>query len=103
MTPPPATGFGLRIRHGSARLADLRSKIASIIATSREELLALGLRNPLLTYHSSRARGVEVDELPVEVFRILVCERRAMSFEAGGLSALGLQVARLGPHAAGKV
>lgn len=43
----------------------------------------LGLRNPLLNYRPSRARGVEVvDEIPVEVFRILVRERKSMSFAA---------------------
>ena len=64
-------------------MANSQSKISSAIETSREELLDLGLRNPLLNYRSSRARGVEVvDELPAEVFRILVREGRPMSFEA---------------------
>jgi hypothetical protein len=44
----------------------------------------LGLRNPLLNYRPSKARGVEVvDELPAEVFRLLVGERKAMTFKAG--------------------
>jgi hypothetical protein len=35
----------------------------------------------LLNYRPSRARGVEVvDELPTEVFRILVRERKSMTF-----------------------
>jgi hypothetical protein len=60
-----------------------QARIASVIETSREELLDLGLRNPLLNYRPSRARGVEVvDELPAEVFRVLVRERKAMSFKA---------------------
>src|SRR5215208_2133201 len=64
-------------------MANSQTRIASVIETSREELLDLGLRNPLLNYRPSRARGVEVvDELPVEVFRILVRERKAMSFKA---------------------
>src|SRR5215203_4072016 len=64
-------------------MANSQTRIASVIETSREELLDLGLRNPLLNYRPSRARGVEVvDELPVEVFRILVRESRPMSFVA---------------------
>ncbi len=64
-------------------MTNSRTNISSVIEDSREELLDLGLRNPLLNYRSSRARGVEVvDELPVEVFRILVLERRPMSFKA---------------------
>jgi hypothetical protein len=60
-----------------------QTRIASVIETSREELLDLGMRNPLLNYRPSRARGVEVvDELPAEIFRILVRERKAMSFKA---------------------
>ena len=42
------------------------------------------MRNPLLNYRPSKARGVEVvDELPTEIFRILVDERKAMTFKAG--------------------
>ena len=64
-------------------MTDSRTRVTTAIEVSREELLDLGLRNPLLNYRSSRARGVEVvDELPVEVFRILVRERRPMSFKA---------------------
>jgi Protein of unknown function (DUF4011) len=44
-------------------------------------LLDLGLRNSLLNYRPSRARGVElIDELLTEVFRILVRERKSMTF-----------------------
>ena len=51
------------------------------LETSRKELLDLGLRNPLLNYRLLRARGVEiVDELSEEVFRILVRDKKAMSF-----------------------
>ena len=64
-------------------MTNSQARIASVIETSREELLDLGLRNPLLNYRPSRARGVEVvDELPAEVFRVLVRERKAMSFKA---------------------
>jgi very-short-patch-repair endonuclease len=64
-------------------MANSQSKISTAIETSREELLDLGLRNPLLNYRPSRARGVKViDELPAEIFRILVRDGRPMSFEA---------------------
>src|SRR5918997_1402062 len=64
-------------------MANTQTRVSSIIEASREELLDLGLRNPLLNYRSSRARGVEVvDELPAEIFRILVRERKAMSFKS---------------------
>jgi hypothetical protein len=64
-------------------MTNSRTNISSLIENSRKELLDLGLRNPLLNYRSSRARGIEVvDELPVEVFRILVRERRPVSFKA---------------------
>jgi very-short-patch-repair endonuclease/DNA polymerase III delta prime subunit len=48
---------------------------------SRKELLDLGLRNPLIN-HRSRAKQVKVvDELSTEVYRILVTDGRAMSFD----------------------
>src|ERR687897_3028332 len=81
-TTPTISSCGVRIRHGG-KVTNSQARIASVIETSREELLDLGLRNPLLNYRPSRARGVEVvDELPAEVFRILVRERKAMSFKA---------------------
>ena len=59
-----------------------QDRISSVIEASRKELLDLGLRNPLLNYRPSRARGLGiVDELPTEVFRILVRERKSMSFK----------------------
>ena len=49
--------------------------------TARAELLDQSLRNPLINYRLSRARGVEiVDESPPDVYRILVQEGKAMSF-----------------------
>ena len=48
---------------------------------ARAELLDQSLRNPLINYRLSRARGVEVvDESPPDVYRILVQEGKAMSF-----------------------
>jgi Protein of unknown function (DUF4011) len=80
---PLRISSGALIRHGGGTMANSQSKISTAIETSREELLDLGLRTPLLKYRPSRARSVEVvDELPAEVFRILVREGRPMSFEA---------------------
>ncbi|MBA2377124.1 MAG: DUF3320 domain-containing protein [Rubrobacter sp.] len=57
--------------------------VRAAIEASRRELLDLGLRNPLLNYRPTRARGVQItDELPKEVFRILVSEGKAMTFKA---------------------
>ena len=55
--------------------------IQTELDAARKELLDLGLRNPLINYRLSRARGVEiVDESPPDVYRILVQEGKAMSF-----------------------
>ena len=52
-------------------MANSQSKISTAIETSRKEKLDLGLRNPLLNYRPSRARGVEViDELPTELLSV---------------------------------
>lgn len=57
--------------------------IVSKLDNARKELLDLGLRNPLLNYRLLKSRGLEiVDELPEEVFRILVKGSRKMSFLA---------------------
>ncbi len=64
------------------KVANKKQDISAILEAGRGELLDLGLRNPLLNHRPSRARGVEVvDELPAEVFRILVRERKAMAFK----------------------
>lgn len=55
--------------------------IVSKLESARKELLDLGLRNPLLNYRLSKARGLEiVDELPMEVYSILIEQGRKMSF-----------------------
>lgn len=47
----------------------------------KNELLDLSLRNPLISYRTLKSRGVDIiDERPVEVYRMLVEEERAMSF-----------------------
>ena len=52
------------------------------LEAARRELLDLGLRNALLNYRLLKSRGVEiVDESPDELFRILVRDGRAMSFQ----------------------
>lgn len=49
---------------------------------SRQELLDLGLRNPLINFRKLK-KGLEiVDERSAEVLRILVAEKRPMSFAA---------------------
>ena len=55
---------------------DTAKVIAERLEVSRRELLDLGMRNPLLNYRLLRARGLEVvDEIPAQVFRLLVQER----------------------------
>jgi len=50
------------------------------LEASRRELLDLGLRNPLLN-HRKRAKQISIiDEKSVEIYRILVKERKSMSF-----------------------
>src|SRR5215217_7662137 len=72
-----------RNQHGDGKMADSLDTISLHIEAGRKDLLDLGLRNPLLNYRPSRARGVEVvDELPPEVFRVLVRERKSMTFKA---------------------
>ncbi|CAN5386367.1 hypothetical protein BH23CHL1_BH23CHL1_08030 [soil metagenome] len=52
------------------------------IEQAREKLLDLGLRNSLINHRPLRARGVEVvDELPAEIFQMLVPQSRRMSFD----------------------
>jgi len=51
------------------------------LETARKDLLNLGLGNKLISYKPLRARGLEVvDELPEEIFRILVGDGKSMSF-----------------------
>lgn len=48
---------------------------------ARQELLDLGLRNPLLNYRTLKARGLEISrEKPEHIFRILVSDKKKMSF-----------------------
>lgn len=55
--------------------------IQNRLEASRKELLDLGLRNPLLNYKPSRARGLTiVQEQSSSVYEIIVKQNRAMSF-----------------------
>lgn len=57
------------------------ASISAQLDAARQELLDLGLRNPLLNYRTLKARGLDiVDEVPRELYRILVDEGRPMSF-----------------------
>ncbi len=51
------------------------------LEAARQELLDLGLRNKLINYQLLKTRGVEVvDELPKQVYKVLVESERQMSF-----------------------
>ena len=57
--------------------------IRNRLEASRRELLDLGMRNPLLNYRPSRARGIEIiGESTTQVFDVLVTQGKAMSFLA---------------------
>lgn len=57
------------------------SLVAEKLEQARQELLDLSFRNTLINFRRLSAKGVNViDELPEEVFRILVREGRRMSF-----------------------
>lgn len=69
-SPSPAPGGG-------------SASVAEQLAASRQELLDLTLRNPLVNFKASKAKGLRiVDEIPREVFRHLVEEGKSMSFLA---------------------
>jgi hypothetical protein len=56
-------------------------QISRKLEAARRELLDLSLRNPLLNYRPLKSRGVEVvQEIPAEIYRLLVREGKAMSF-----------------------
>jgi len=55
--------------------------ITEKLNSSRQELLDLSLRNTLLNYRLLKSRGVAiVDEIPQEIYRILVMDGKTMSF-----------------------
>ena len=64
--------------------------IAKRLEGTRRELLDLTLRNPLLNHRPSRRRGLRiVDEIPSEVYRLLVRDERPMSFQPAQRAAEG--------------
>src|SRR3954464_7675167 len=59
----------------------MQETILSRLEASRKELLDLGLRNPLLNYKASKARGLHmVQEKSVYVYDILVKQNKSMTF-----------------------
>mgnify|MGYP001189485946 CR=1 FL=1 len=57
--------------------------IRAQLEAARKTLLDLGMRNPLLNYRPLRSRGLEVvDELPEQVYRVLVEEAKPARFPA---------------------
>ncbi|MDA2933977.1 DUF3320 domain-containing protein [Acidobacteria bacterium AH-259-D05] len=51
------------------------------LETARQDLLDLSLRNTLINFRMLKSKGLEIiDELPIEIYRHLVQEERAMSF-----------------------
>ena len=71
MSPPPRPASPA---HGAA-------SVDAQLNQARAELLDLTLRNALLNFRASKTRGLAIiDEIPRDVFRILVRNGRAMSF-----------------------
>ncbi|MEO6631067.1 MAG: DUF4011 domain-containing protein, partial [Mucilaginibacter sp.] len=59
----------------------MQETILSRLEASRKELLDLGLRNPLLNYKASKARGLHmVQEKSVYIYDILVKQNKSMTF-----------------------
>ena len=57
------------------------TSVAAQLDRSRQDLLDLTLRNPLLNFRPSKRRGLEITgEVPREIFRIIAQEERSMSF-----------------------
>lgn len=60
-------------------MSDIQKKLND----ARRDLLDLGIRNALLNFRHLKSKGLEiVDELPSEVYRILVTDGKWMSFLA---------------------
>ena len=59
--------------------------VAAKLEAARQELLDLGLRNPLLNFRVLRARGVEVvEERPFPIYTHLVTNEQPMGFLSTG-------------------
>jgi very-short-patch-repair endonuclease len=61
----------------------MQDTIFARLESSRKELLDLGLRNPLLNYKTSKARGLHmIQEKSASIFEVLVNQGKAMTFLA---------------------
>jgi len=59
----------------------MKDPISQKLEDGRRDLLDLGLRNTLLNHREFRGRGVRVvDELPSQIYRILVADGSVMTF-----------------------
>jgi very-short-patch-repair endonuclease len=57
------------------------SNISKKLNIARQELLDLGLRNPLINYRALKAKGLEiVDERPSDIYQILITNKKKMTF-----------------------
>jgi hypothetical protein len=62
---------------------DTQATLAARLDASRQELLDLGMRNPLLNFRLSKAQGVSiVREEAASVFDVLVRQGKTMYFQA---------------------
>lgn len=62
-------------------MTSANSPIAQQISIARQELLDLGLRNPLLNYRTSKARGVDiVSGHSADIFDLLLRQGKALGF-----------------------
>ena len=65
----------------------IKSKIEEEVQEARKRLLDLTLRNKLLNYRPSRRRTIQVvDEIPREIFDILVLQPKTMQFKPSEIS-----------------
>jgi len=62
-------------------IEETEDPVKSKLDSARLDLLDLSLRNKLLNYRPLKTKGVEIiDEIPIQIIRILVNEGRSMSF-----------------------
>jgi len=62
-------------------IEETEDPVGAKLDIARRDLLDLTLRNKLLNYRPLKTKGVEIiDEIPIQILRILVNEERSMSF-----------------------